>query len=233
MKANLYINYYVDKNPSRHQENNICVARNILNDEIDRIFILIAPALVKDFEILYTNPSVLSRKPKIKLIHFAHQPTFNDYFEITRNHRFFNKKDGCDQLSIIANTDIYIKIESLKTLKGWHWNQRYCLALCRWDVKNVVQKTFKFFNRPDSQDCWIIKGVFPHIKEADFTLGKAGCDNKIAHLLSSYFKVINPSRDVVVYHLHLSGVRNYIHGKTIDRIKPPYLQIQPTSLNEA
>jgi hypothetical protein len=87
------------------------------------------------------------------------------------------------------------------------------------------------FDRADSQDTWIFKGGVNQVSGADFTMGIAGCDNAIAHLLEQHgYNVINPSRTIKTYHLHLTNIRNYtdISGNAIQRIQPPYKLINPT-----
>jgi len=112
------------------------------------------------------------------------------------------------------------------------------LSLTRWDVKadnvfntnNHVDSSV-LFDTPDSQDTWIFMGGVPQISGADFTLGKAGCDNSIAYMLEqSGYNVLNPSRTIKTYHLHLTNIRNYtdVVGHAIERIQPPYKLLYPT-----
>ena len=92
-------------------------------------------------------------------------------------------------------------------------------------------KIVRFHNRRDSQDCWIVKGRFKDIPQANFTLGKKGCDNKIAYLLSKYYDVINPSQSIRTFHLHLTNIRNYApHGTSEDLVPPPYKFLVPCKL---
>jgi len=93
------------------------------------------------------------------------------------------------------------------------------------------KQVVRFYNRRDSQDAWIVQGNFKQIPEANFPLGKKGCDNKIAFLLSKKYIMLNPSRTIRTFHLHLTNVRNYApHGTKEDLIPPPYKLIQPTNM---
>lgn len=223
MKANLYINFYVDKNPERQNELNKCLIDNLLNSEVDNVYIIIDSIHIDSLKKILDSYKYLFSK--IRLIDCKIRPTFNDYFKVT------NVYSSDDDLSIIANTDIIIPSDTISKLKHWHWNSNYCIALCRYDITNGLTMEYEFFNRPDAQDTWIIKGKFPTHERANFTLGVAGCDNVIAYCLSDYFKVINPSLEIKTYHLHLTNVRNYIsEHNQIERLSPPYLVIHPTNL---
>ena len=125
-----------------------------------------------------------------------------------------------NNINIISNLDIIIPQETLysevsKTINDYI-DSKTCLALSRWDIQE--NNTYVHFDRSDSQDTWIFIGGVPNINGADFTLGKCGCDNKILYLLdeSGYF-LINPSKTLKTYHLHLTNIRNY--GNVIP---PPY-----------
>ena len=90
-----------------------------------------------------------------------------------------------------------------------------------------------FMNRADSQDVWAFYGAVPKIEGADFFVGGvAGCDNRIAKLLEdSGYNVVNPSIDIKTYHLHETGVRNYIeNGKIKETIPPPYKLVPPCTI---
>lgn len=224
MKANLFINYYVDKNISRQNELEICVLSNIYNKELDSINVFCGRKHIKNFENLLEKVQG-TFSDKVRIHEFDDRPTYNDYFRLT--HIF------PDDINIIANTDMIIDESSLQQLKKWHWG-RYCLALSRWDFINgeLKKEDAIHFNRADSQDVWIVKGSFPIIDGVNFGLGVAGCDNKIAHLLSNYYEMLNPSLNIKTYHYHLSQVRNYTNsqGLPINRVDPPYKLIPPSSL---
>lgn len=155
--------------------------------------------------------------------------TYNQVFALTQQFP--------DHINIIANSDIFFEISELKkvfNLFSKHPNRkRLCFALTRWDITPDWQA--EFMNRADSQDTWIFYGAVPHIPEADFYVGGvAGCDNKIAYLLAlAGYELVNPSVDVVTYHLHNSNIRNYIvNGRVKDQIPPPYRVIPPCTMRE-
>lgn len=215
MKINLILNYYKDKVEDRNLELLTCFVKNLNNDYINNIVVI---STESDYSSLIDY--LVDNKNKIIPILTEVRPTYNDYFSITRN--FFNDDNN---INIISNLDIIIPQETLysevsKTINDYI-DSKTCLALSRWDIQE--NNTYVHFDRSDSQDTWIFLGGVPNINDADFTLGKWGCDNKISYLLdeSGYF-VINPSKTLKTYHLHLTNIRNY------DNIIPPPYKLLPS-----
>ena len=218
MKINLILNYYKDKVEDRNLELLTCFVKNLNNDYINNIVVI---STESDYSSLIDY--LVDNKNKIIPILTEVRPTYNDYFSITRD--FFND-DG--NINIISNLDIIIPQETLysevsKTINDYI-DSKTCLALSRWDIQE--NNTYVHFDTCDSQDTWIFIGGVPNINGADFTLGKCGCDNKILYLLdeSGYF-LINPSKTLKTYHLHLTNIRNYA---LTDRIPLPYKLLLPT-----
>lgn len=155
------------------------------------------------------------------------RPTFNDFFKLTEKYP--------NDINIIANSDIYFDADSLYNIQMAFVNhknpEKLCLALTRYDMINNVPI---FMNRADSQDVWAFNGSVPKIEGADFFVGGvAGCDNRIAKLLEDNgYNVVNPSIDIKTYHLHETGIRNYIdsNGKIKETIPPPYKLVQPCTI---
>lgn len=200
---NLYASYYIDPNPARQQELDLCLLKNVLNKHINRIYLLLEYPIVKD---------ILSNE-KIKVIYIKGRPEYNTFFE------FINERTDPSEWNIIANSDIYFD-ETVEVLNSYNGKVSVCLT--RWEVEK--SKT-SFLNRPDSQDAWCVKG---EIKGVDgcFTLGKCGCDNAIMDRFhKAGYKAINPSKTIKSYHLHLSGARSY---DVNDKVKPPYMILNPT-----
>ena len=226
MKANLYINYYIDKNPKRHRELVSCLLENIKNTRLDMIYIVIDPSHIDNLNkvVANNNTNGIKGMDKITIIEESSRPSYNYYFELTRR----NNED----INIIANTDIIIPASTIKMLNAWNFGRR-CLALSRWDyITNRLDNTMaRHHSSRDSQDTWIAKGGFPNIPSANFPLGKKGCDNRIAFILSKHYEVLNPSINLRTYHYHVSEVRNYKpHGTNEDLVPPPYKFITPTTL---
>lgn len=138
---------------------------------------------------------------------------------------FFNKINELttpDDINIICNSDIFFDDTILLTS---HLGPHCSYALSRWDYIN--DQNIKLFNRADSQDTWIIRGHAQNII-GNFTLGKKGCDNRIAfELKDAGYKPSNPAYSIKTYHVHNSGVRNYSHN---DIVQGKYHQIAVSGL---
>jgi hypothetical protein len=218
-KNNLILNYYKDEVKDRNLEILTCFMENLNNDYINNIVVI---STENDYSSLIEN--LVDNKNKIIPILTEVRPTYNDYFSITRD--LFNNENN---INIISNLDIIIPKETLysemsKTINDYIDNKT-CLALSRWNIQK--DNTYVHFDRSDSQDTWIFLGGVPNIDGADFTLGKRGCDNKISYLLDENgYHVINPSKTLKTYHLHLTNIRNYL--KIVDIIPRPYKLLKPT-----
>lgn len=221
MNANLYINYYVDERPERQHELDACLIANLENHDLDRVTIVLQAQhqehLAKTLE---NSKAHVSKKVFLNLN--EERPTYNYYFNLTAQYP--------EDINVIANTDIVIGVNALARLKRWNW-RNYCLALTRWDYldNTMNEHNSRFYGKPDSQDIWMVKGGFKDIPEANFRLGVMGCDNKIAYLLSEYYNVINPSKNIRIFHFHLTGKRNYDRS-VVRVINPPYKLLPPTKL---
>lgn len=221
---NLYISYYVDAHRNRHTENVLCLLNNVRNREITRLIIICdKKSSVSLKKILGNNDLMLCDQHKVKILEYEERPTYNFKFNLTSDYQ--------EDINIISNSDITFDEVSLRKLKDYNWGNK-CMALTRWDylTADMSKTAVKFYNRRDSQDVWIVKGRFKNIPEADFCLGKRGCDNKIAYLLSKYYDVINPSRTIKTFHLHLTNIRNYCKVSSVDVVPPPYKVLIPREL---
>ena len=224
MKYNLITNYYVDKNAERAAEIDYCLLENVVRGMFRNIVIV---ATIHDFLRIRNNLGILDGR--ILPFFTYRRLTFNNYFyEISKMFK------GNDNINIISNSDIIIPKKTLIQTPLYLVTDKTCLSLSRWDITNKedYENNSVLYNHCDSQDTWIFRGSIPQIEGADFTLGKAGCDNVIAHLLEQAgYHVINPSKTLKTYHFHLSGIRNYTDaaGNVIEKVlPPPYKLIQPT-----
>ena len=154
------------------------------------------------------------------------RPTFTELFSLCKP----------DRVNVIANSDIYFRRDNIALLTlGCQWPFEP-FALSRWDVRPDGRA--KLWDHRDSQDAWIIYGEAKPI-EADFPMGVAGCDNRLARVLQDAgYTVTNPSKTIRAYHLHNVAYRSYLvdpsgkarGGDKIERVPGPYAFIQPTTL---
>lgn len=202
--------------PSRMAEYEICLNENIKNSNLEKIVLFID---TPGFE----PKSHFLENPKIEVVRREGRMTYSDFFA-------FASASYPDQICAIANADIIMGSDIGRlTLEYMH---RKFLALTRWDLKKQEGGTFQshFFENPRgiaqaSQDVWIFLSP-TSIPGSGFTLGKPGCDNKIAHLaVQAGLVVTNPSLAIKTYHLHESGIRNY-SGR--DLVPGPWQVVPPT-----
>ncbi len=222
MKINLFTSFYEDANPERQKELVYCLYKNAANG-FDKITIVTELSLAKFHEYL---PEESCKEKNIEVLYFPHRPTFNHFFDLM-------SLEGCaDAINIVCNTDIFF--QDLSVLKAQFVNNpdrgNICLALSRWDY--FPYANLHHHDTWDSQDTWCFYGI-PRVRTSlEFTAGKAGCDNRLAHdIEQAGYNVINPSKTVMTYHYHVTGVRNYIdaNGEVKERIPPPYKMVVPYS----
>lgn len=207
----LLVEYYKPKEATRDVEYLTCMNHNINSGIFDKVVIFI-----DDKETFISSDVKLN--DTVEVIYVSKRLTYNDFF------RYCNDNFG-DEICVLSNTDIIFD-DTLSMLNDTDMENRvYCLT--RWDLYRTDKSDefqIRFFNVDMSQDCWIFKGDIK-TDSADFTLGKPGCDNKIAHLFSSDgYEVYNPSLKIVTKHLHISSYRTYTHR---DTITGPYMLLIP------
>ncbi|MGV8130703.1 MAG: hypothetical protein ACP5N7_01210 [Candidatus Pacearchaeota archaeon] len=209
MKTLLVTTYYNDRVKERDAEYITCIQNNIKNKAIDTIVIL-----VEKGTFLPLN------HPKVIWEWVDERPKFSSFVNSANKYKY--------GLSIISNTDICFDEYSIGLIKA-SIKENECYALSRWDIQ--LNGDVIHYNHRDSQDTWVFKGEIKKFN-SDFFIGKCGIDNRIAHEISiAGYNVINPSKTIRSYHLHITGVRNYRRIES-EVIKPPYKLIQPTYLGE-
>ena len=225
-KINLFISVYQDKVPERTKELQECLTRNA-NAGFDKITLFLEPKSESELLELSDTAFGVTTPDNSNIIVSRERVNFNYFFSIMSNPQF------SDGINIVCNSDIYFDSDSLDNIRKFYDEtpnkETTCLALSRWDI--YPDGSVKLFDRWDSQDTWIFYGSPNVVASIDFPLGRAGSDNRIAYEIEqSGYTVLNPSKTIKTYHLHLCNVRNYINdaGEVIDRVPPPYKLIQPT-----
>lgn len=222
MKTHLFINPYQDKNPERRKELEKVFENNIFAG-FDFITFVIED---KDFQYVLK----LSGKYPTGVRNFEsvdQRPPFQTYIDMA------NKNDE-ETINIVCNNDIYITPDNLEKLKNLHWDRKLWVSLARWDVSTGGNLTL--LDRPDTADGWAWVGNC-NINNANCPIGFAGSDNNLAWLAKeSGYIVINPSRDIRIFHLHNVKINNYRDGKgniKADQICPePYHFHPPIFISE-
>jgi hypothetical protein len=159
-----------------------------------------------------SNPHI-----NVIIVESADKPRYDDMFGK------LNRITNSDDINIICNSDIFFDETIL--LAERFLRPRDVYALTRWDYIN--EHNVKFFDRRDSQDTWMWRGKLENVI-GGFSLGKRGCDNRIAHeFRDAGYRIMNPSRSIKTYHVHTSNVRNYTQN---DVVHGPYFHVDITSL---
>lgn len=222
MNINLFTTFYRDKNEARFNELVFCFNKNVL-PKFNNIVVLVESiedsALVSTVYINATTSKQLPHIPALIVTNINKRPSFNDFFEEMGNEKYK------DSINILSNTDIFFDSNSLEAIEHYFENSisNTCIALSRWDY--YPDGSAVHYDRADSQDTWCFIGN-PKIRTStEYTMGEAGCDNRLAFEINeANYNIVNPSKSIKSYHYHNTNVRNYIvNGEVIKRVSPPYL----------
>jgi len=150
---------------------------------------------------------------KVRMKRASHRPLYSDYFS------WINESAGPDDVSIIANADIYFD-EQLELFRNWSLPPNVAFMLAPWDVDETGRSAVRYRN--NSQDTWIFRGRVRAIA-ADFPAGVPRCDNRLAYeLTNAGFRVLNPAFSIRAHHLHSGPRKSYRAQEHTDLIPPPY-----------
>lgn len=191
-------------NEIRFQEILKALKKNTENEYIKEIILLNEEYIKLDF-----NSS------KIKQYMVKDRLTYKKAFD------YANKYIQKNEIVILSNCDIWFD-STIKLVNNYDMNSNV-IALARYDANK--DGSYKLFNRPDSQDCWIFKNPISLQYDYDFELGKGGCDNRIAWIIDNSIKnsikynIVNPATTIKSYHEHISNIRNW---QNKDILPPPY-----------
>lgn len=203
MKHYLFTTYYQARSSERQAEYDYCIDKN-KSAGFDKIFIHVENN--KDFDLAYN-------KFGAEVINIDRRPTFRDFFD------FLSAEKFNDSINVVANTDIFfLNMKQINENLPRLQKGKSCFALARYEYKTNTPSRLR--DRPDSQDSWIFNGneKLDLVQNINFTMGVAGCDNRLAfELQKAGFEVLNPSRSVYSFHLH-----------NPPRIPRPYLLLPPT-----
>lgn len=204
VKFRLFTTIYPEKNPERRREYRECLQRNLDCPWIAEVCLLVEGDHLE-----------LPDSPKIRIRRIAQRPDYSDFFT------WIDQLAGTDDVSAIANTDIYLDgtmLAGIPLLGG-----RVCLALARWESGSL-------FDRNDSQDCWVFRGPVMGVS-GHFPLGVVRCDNRILYeLQQADYRVLNPAFSIRVHHLH-QGQRGEYGDTQAHFVQPPYRYLWPHNLH--
>jgi hypothetical protein len=221
MKHYLLSTYYRAKTEERQEEYDFCIRKNQVAG-FDRIYLL-----VENDDDLQLAAEKFSEVGGVSVYNISKRPTFRDFFD------FLSSRSGfSDSINVVANTDIFFaNMQEIDRNLSRLQKGKSCFALTRYDFH--LHRPSHLYDVPDSQDTWVFNGTekLNTVQNIDFTMGVAGCDNRLAHELSvAGFEVLNPSKKIITFHYHESPLRTNADasGQQIVRIPPPYLLLPPT-----
>lgn len=204
---NLLIEYFKSDDYQRHSEYLTCIHENLENQYIKKMYIFISD----DSELYF-------KSEKIEIVKLNERPTYKNLFE-------FCNENLKDEICIISNADILFD-DTLSHIENANLDNIF-VALTRWEIFCENREwCIAPYNNSSSQDVWIFKSPIVVSDQMNFNLGKPGCDNKIAKLMSEIkYEIRNPSNQIVTSHFHMSGYKTYSEK---ERIPGPYLCLVPT-----
>lgn len=213
MEYVLYTTYYLATDNRRNEENAICLQKNMANELISKIYLVLQN---DDVPILETNS-------KVEFIKLGKRPTFADFF----NHANLNEESK-GKRRIIANSDIYFT-SSLSYLDSFSLRNKV-VTLTRWDLKS--NDDIVFYNKYLSQDVWIFDDLIPS-SIGNYFIGQHGCDNRLLHEISNAgFEIINPSLVIKSIHVHMSDSRPYFNDPNYKFVEGDYRYSYPSGLHK-
>jgi GR25 family glycosyltransferase involved in LPS biosynthesis len=211
-KVNVYFNYFKSSMEKRNKEILYCLDKLISNKKIDKIYLLCSDE--------YLDKS----NKKITKINFDFQPTFNDIFNIV------NLKTKNNDLNIILNSDCFIDDDSVQLiLNNINHQMVYCLS--RWNISNTFPFKSKLFDVEFCQNAWCFLGKMVGLN-CDFKMGTPSYDNVLANEFGKSYVVSNPSKEIKIYHYHLSSKDSNFDEKEKIRLPEPYKFIPSSYLEE-
>ena len=207
----LFTTYYQPKSEERKAEYDFCIEKNKVAS-FDRIYLFVEE---QDVE--------AASKFGVEVVVTDRRPNFKDFFDYMSRYEF------SDSINIVANTDIFfVNMQQIDRNMSRLQKGKSCFALTRHDFH--IHRPSHLYDRPDSQDTWVFNGYegLEKIKFADFPMGIAGCDNRLAHeIQEAGLHVYNPSKTIQTFHLHDVPIRTFVEN-IVERIPPPYLLLPPT-----
>jgi len=211
----LLTGFYREPDEARRAELLECWRRNAALDHIDAMHLLIEDDTTPESAIELC-PELAH--PKVRLVPRGRRQTFQEFFN-------YAAAELPHRRVVLANADIYFD-DSITAVKRCDL-RRNMIVLARWDVQ--ADGSSKLHDVDFSQDAWIFQPPVK-LRNCDFTLGVAGCENRLAwaaHHIGR-LKVENYARTIRAHHLHLSGLRRW--PATGLRIGGPGRRVRPKAM---
>jgi len=209
--------FFIHPNKERHDEILFCLKKNILNENIHKIYLL--------NERIYTKEELGISSDKIIQININKRLQYSDIFH-------FVESEKLNGYIVFCNSDIFLdNTISILNNSRLQENKQF-IGLLRYEYINETQSRL-FGPRPDSQDTWIFHSKM-NINKGDrnmfnFHFGMPGCDNKLLYLLKTIgYKLLNIPHLIKTFHVHQTQIRNYTSNNIVS---DPFLFLEPFGYN--
>jgi len=208
-RIRLFTTAFPEGDLARQAEFAECLLRNIGCAGLDEVCLLVE------------GEAALPQSAKLVQRRIGQRPQYADYF------RWIDEISGPDDISIIANADIYFDSQ-IGVLRVWRIPDRTVLALSRWEIAADGGATLN--DRNDSQDAWVFRGRPSGIR-ADYPIGVPRCDNRFTKELElAGYAVLNPSFSLRSFHLHGGDRGEYDFEHKRGFVEGPYGYVWPHNL---
>jgi hypothetical protein len=200
LRAVLFYPYFVCTNGERQAEIDLCLRRNLSNPFFSSIVICLDGK--------EPLPSSINLDKRVEVLPNCGRMTYSLWTQLAR------ERSGCSDIAVLCNSDVFFEPSQTSHIYSVFegGDVPVFAAFSRWEHWGG---TSMFHARPHySQDAWAVR-VADLTNTSDFIrleveLGRPRCDNKVAFLFDSLgFDVVNPSLDVCVQHVHVTGIRSY------------------------
>lgn len=209
---NLITTFYHSENNQRNNEIQKCLISNNNNSYIKKIYLL--------NDKMYPLHFI---QDKTKIVQIEVDDKNKDRLMFSYAFHFINNNLSGEPC-ILSNSDIIFD-NTLSLFNNYNWNNKF-LALSRYNDFARKQLALQY-----SQDAWLFMSPCKiPLGKCNFTLGKMGCDGRIAYLAhDSGYHLLNPALSIYSYHVHESNFRTY---KINDRVEKPYIWVYASRLNQ-
>ena len=172
-------------NEDRAHELDTCLLKNLSNPYINRCYLLTESDLKQHLVRRFAN-----FVEKLSVVNIGRRLSYETSFAFANEHL-------AGSICILCNADICYD-GTISKVHSIDMTDRV-FALLRYNLRaGATARLYRIpkstLGRIDSQDTWIFQSpVKVDMKQADFELGRGGCDNRIARVLvDSGLKVSNP-----------------------------------------
>lgn len=214
-RIHLILQYFVGDNEERQAEYDFCVQANLANAKVERVYCMLETELAEA-----KLPDWLATHEKVTLVDGSGRLTYKQAFDYANDNL-------SGKIVALCNLDIFLDHNSdWNSAKGL-FDMSIVLCLSRHEFNGVDESTkdpqLQRLAFANTQDCWVFRAPI-FVKDCDFSLGKLGCDNAIAHRLnaSGYIPVNSPN-EFKVHHYDLcrgKGGANYLQHHTPNPERP-------------